>query len=369
MSHIIRRGLATPAALPPSLAASTSTLPQAVRRRRAEHPPHPSSSPSPFSDPALVGPTSPTGKTPKLLPPKLEQEFQSLRAKGQYKGDETSGRQAFLKGQMAWRSRMRGIAVPGKLSFLQSTDPTQVSPEEATSISSGPSRIVGQRIFLPNIQIRLVRNHTPPGEAYNPFIATFRIPPSMTKTDLRSYLLAVYGLKVTFIRTDNYIGEVTRVRPGNLVRKGGARDNYKRAVVGLEEPFHYPDDIEELYAQGELLGVGDKWAKAREQYLEKAFAKTEMDRYRDRMRAKVFKGYRWRSRSDNMVSYSAKMFLGSADAREMRCGTLPKRGTSAKPSCCELSSGFRYLARKVYHNSSTYAYTGLVKTIYRAVPR
>ncbi|EIW71189.1 hypothetical protein TREMEDRAFT_24146, partial [Tremella mesenterica DSM 1558] len=96
------------------------------------------------------------------------------------------------------------------------------------------------RIYLPNIQIRMMRNHTPSGEPYDPFIATFRIPPSMTKTDLRSYLMAVYNLPVTFIRTDLYSAPVTRIWPGKIVKGGGSKKNYKRAIVGLLEPFHYP---------------------------------------------------------------------------------------------------------------------------------
>ncbi|KAJ2966781.1 hypothetical protein NUW54_g13706 [Trametes sanguinea] len=48
----------------------------------------------------------------------------------------------------------------------------------------------------------MVRNHTPPGQPYNPYEATFRVPQSVTKTDIRSYLLAVYGVQTTYIRTD-----------------------------------------------------------------------------------------------------------------------------------------------------------------------
>ncbi|TFY62279.1 hypothetical protein EVJ58_g3964 [Rhodofomes roseus] len=86
-------------------------------------------------------------------------------------------------------------------------------------------QVVGQKIYLPNIIIRLVRNHTPPGQPYNPYEATFRLPPSMTKTDLRSYLSAVYGVKTT------------------------AHKTYKRAVVGLVEPFYYPLAMEDMSAE------------------------------------------------------------------------------------------------------------------------
>lgn len=117
------------------------------------------------------------------------------------------------------------------------------------------TEIVGQRIYLPNVVFKLVRNSTDfirgPGghpigrEPYNPFIATFRVPKSTTKQDVRSYLKAVYNLDTTFVRTDIRNSKVTRNRRGGLV-KTDSSTNYKRAVVGLTEPFHYPDDIDEM---------------------------------------------------------------------------------------------------------------------------
>lgn len=100
--------------------------------------------------------------------------------------------------------------------------------------------VVGQTIYLPNVIFRLVRNNTPPGEPYNPYEATFRIPLSITKTDIRSYLLAVYGVKTTYIRTDIYRPAV----PGRGAPQ--TKTAYKRAVVGLAEPFYYPHRVEEM---------------------------------------------------------------------------------------------------------------------------
>ncbi|KLO13287.1 hypothetical protein SCHPADRAFT_904353 [Schizopora paradoxa] len=107
------------------------------------------------------------------------------------------------------------------------------------------AKVLGERIYLPNIIFRMVRNHTPPGEAYNPYEATFRIPQSVTKTDIRSYLLSVYGVKCTYIRTDNYLAKVE----DNSVRKyqhKKHRSAYKRAVVGLVDPFYYPLAVEDM---------------------------------------------------------------------------------------------------------------------------
>jgi hypothetical protein len=70
------------------------------------------------------------------------------------------------------------------------------------------------------------------------------------------------------------------------------------------EPFHYPDDVEELRAKGEEAGVGDKWSKGREDWLNEKFQKDRMDENMKRARFKMYKGYRWRSRwHDNEVSH------------------------------------------------------------------
>ncbi|KAF8216435.1 hypothetical protein K438DRAFT_1797197 [Mycena galopus ATCC 62051] len=104
-------------------------------------------------------------------------------------------------------------------------------------------KVEGQKIYLPNIVFRLVRNHTPPGQPYNPWQATFRIPKNLTKTDIRSYLSAVYGVQTTYIRTDNYHAELGR-RPTHDSTPSIA--SYKRAIVGLVEPFYYPLRLEDM---------------------------------------------------------------------------------------------------------------------------
>ena len=104
------------------------------------------------------------------------------------------------------------------------------------------TRVVGQKVYLPNIVFRLVRNFTLPGKPYNPYEATFRVSQSITKTDIRSYLAAVYGVQTTYIRTDNYLSPYKRTWGG--WRK--ERKDYKRAVIGLVEPFYYPQAIEDM---------------------------------------------------------------------------------------------------------------------------
>lgn len=133
------------------------------------------------------------------------------------------------------------------------------------------THVVGVPIFLPNIVFKMVRNNTPEGQPYNPYEATFRIPLSVTKTDIRSYLHAVYGIKTTYIRTDVYYPSVPTYRQLRLQRMGRKlilRGSYKRAVVGLVEPFYYPHRMEDMSPS----------AKAeRETYLDDHFQRKEQE--------------------------------------------------------------------------------------------
>lgn len=144
----------------------------------------------------------------------------------------------WIEKQNARRSRLRGVKSVNK-------DGQQ------------ETQVVGQPIYLPNIVFRLVRNHTPPGEPYNPYEATFRVPHSVTKTDIRSYLLAVYGVKTTYIRTDNYFAPI----PPRNKRKQTYK-SYKRAVVGLVDPFYYPHRLEDMPQEQRIQ---------REEWIEKHF--------------------------------------------------------------------------------------------------
>ena len=94
-----------------------------------------------------------------------------------------------------------------------------------------------QTIHLPNIVFRLVRNG--PNEAGNPYIATFRVPPQLTKPDIVSYLAQIYGLNVTSISTVIQMGEM-KFRPGQFKAKS-RKKTIKKAIIGMEEPFWFPD--------------------------------------------------------------------------------------------------------------------------------
>lgn len=327
MSLIFRRALATlgegalsATSSSGSRAASSSKLRPALDRSRK------STQPIHVRERQEAHEFSPTLRN---LTPSQELRFQQLRADGEYPGDEADARQAFLQAHDEWRSRVRGHRqvqrAPENVEIEEGEDKlsSKVPLSEFKSAQELPSAesLAAQRIYLPNIQIRLMRNHTAPGETYDTSIATFRIPPSMTKTDLRSYLFAAYNLPVTFIRTDNYLGSIARLGPAGQNRRiGGSKKNYKRAVVGLYEPFHYPDDVAELDA---IIATEDTSAEAelrrqraitgkqqREAWLNEQYMLSQAVTGKKRSIIKMAKGYRWRAKThDNKVSHRIDMFI------------------------------------------------------------
>jgi large subunit ribosomal protein L23 len=117
---------------------------------------------------------------------------------------------------------------------------------------------MGQKVYFPNIIFRMVRNHTPPGMPYNPYQATFRLPLSVTKTDIRSYLLAVYGVETTYIRTGIYASPLFRARDGGLSR---TKQTYKKAMVGLVKPFAPPPSMDDLKDAKQRKGMQERYEK------------------------------------------------------------------------------------------------------------
>lgn len=198
--------------------ARTASTPRAVRLRRLRR------------RPALAPGESDV--TPEGLTPTELRQYQRALAKGELMKEDGSTLSAaqWLENRDIRRTRLRGVR------------------EVVTEDGVTETQVVGQKIYLPNIIMRLVRNHTPPGQPYNPYEATFRIPPSMTKTDVRSYLSAVYGVKTTYIRTDNYISPVYRDLKNFSWTRTKPHKTYKRAVVGLVDPFYYPQALEDMSA-------------------------------------------------------------------------------------------------------------------------
>ncbi|KAF5351520.1 hypothetical protein D9758_007249 [Tetrapyrgos nigripes] len=212
---LLRRLYSTNPGLPKAaLAARTASAPLAVRLRREQK----------AGKPVAPGETD---ATIDGLTPSESARYERLKALGTLKKNDDG---SFVSPREwsnlinARRSRVRGLRT--------------VKHEGKEEVE-----VLGQPIYLPNILFKLIRNHTSPAEAYNPYEATFRVPLSITKTDIRSYLLAVYGVKTTYIRTDIYYGAL----PNPRKRVGpGKKAAYKRAVVGLVDPFYYPHRMEDM---------------------------------------------------------------------------------------------------------------------------
>ncbi|KAH9046515.1 mitochondrial ribosomal protein L23 [Lactarius hengduanensis] len=208
-------------------AARTASTPRAVRLRR---------------------PNIPSGESdalPSGLTPTEFTRYQRALAKGELlRPDGTEPTEGeWLAKLNSRRSRLRGTR-------------EVVTPSGATE-----TQVVGEKVYLPNIIFRLVPNFTPPGKSYNPYEATFRIPQSVTKTDVRAYLAAMYGVQTTYIRTDNYVAPLRRAWNASWVR-GRSYLTYKRAVVGLVEPFYYPMMLEDM---------SNEERQAREEFLEQEY--------------------------------------------------------------------------------------------------
>lgn len=171
------------------------------------------------------------------------------------------------------------------------------------------TQVVGQKVYLPNVIFRMVRNFTPPGKPYNPYEATFRVSQSVTKTDIRSYLASVYGVQTTYIRTDNYLSPYKRTFTGWTK----ARKEYKRAVVGLVEPFYYPQAIEDMPRVER---------EERQKWLESTFLIKRLQEMKAwellRMTKKGSKNWHWRKSEDGHYTAQRGKILATVAAQRAK---------------------------------------------------
>lgn len=70
----------------------------------------------------------------------------------------------------------------------------------------------------------------------NPAYATFRVPPRMTKHEIREYLTKIYDLPVRKVNTMNYEGKRKRVMSRSGIAFFRYKD-FKKAVVYFEDSF------------------------------------------------------------------------------------------------------------------------------------
>lgn len=198
---------------------------------------------------------------------------------------------------------------------VRGAETTKTVGSEGTSLEV--ARVLGHRIYLPNIIFRLVRNHTPPGEPYNPFEATFRIPQSLTKLDIRGYLLSMYGVHTTYIRTDNRISDVTRKHGSFTKGRWDSLGTYKRAVVGLAEPFYFPQAREDMNM---------KERENRDKYLDSRFQLEHIRNMKRVYRLRLFKpiGYRGNQPGQTSRGQIIRKVMEQKLARENAIGTAVK---------------------------------------------
>ena len=199
----------------------------------------------------------------------------------------------------AWRLRDRSVV------YIDDAPTTRLLGATAPRWYAQPQR-AGTLTFLPNVSVRLVRNHTPRGQAYDVWKATFRVPLSMHKHMLRSYLLAVYGLRTTWARSMVYRSRT--VFSAKKMRRVVGRDRtFKKIEVGLLEPFVFPGLTKD--------------------FLRSHLFSQEMMYEEHRLLLKMTKGRRWRS-------HKTVRDLSRAMDRnwEAQSAGAPDEASSGKPS-------------------------------------
>ncbi|PLN79164.1 ribosomal protein L23 family protein [Aspergillus taichungensis] len=110
-----------------------------------------------------------------------------------------------------------------------------------------PSAPLAERkqVFLPNFTIALMRTPFLP-----PRYASFYVPLSFNKLDIRDYLQRVYGVGVLSVRSYVEQQKVTRLRPAGKFGYGKLRRPMakKKMTVEMKEPFVWPDAPKDMSA-------------------------------------------------------------------------------------------------------------------------
>ncbi|KAG2236689.1 ribosomal protein L23-domain-containing protein [Thamnidium elegans] len=109
-----------------------------------------------------------------------------------------------------------------------------------------------KKVYLPNIVFKMVR-----APNLQPNQVAFRVPPNCNKFDIHSYLTNIYGVEVQEVRTMNYATEHKKARNGKMEVK---TPSYKKAIITLNETFHWPEDPEWCKLEQEQGKLGSKAA-------------------------------------------------------------------------------------------------------------
>ncbi|KAF9438082.1 hypothetical protein BGZ76_009863 [Entomortierella beljakovae] len=115
---------------------------------------------------------------------------------------------------------------------------------------------------------------------------TFRVPPSMNKFDIKSYLSNIYKINVLTVRTANMPAKVAG-SGGNTIMK---RQKFKKAIVTIDHDFKWPDAPDSV-----TFGIQD--------------ATAERSRMLNRLKG-------WRMRPSHSVQAAKKAAESEAAAKE-----------------------------------------------------
>ncbi|KAB5536052.1 hypothetical protein GE09DRAFT_1141280 [Coniochaeta sp. 2T2.1] len=98
-------------------------------------------------------------------------------------------------------------------------------------------RIGGKQVYLPNHVIAFVR----PVENTPPNLATFVVPLTFNKFDLRDYLWNVYNVRCTSVRS--FVNQQPIQRKGPVAKRGRPYrpQPQKMMMAELEKPFYWPE--------------------------------------------------------------------------------------------------------------------------------
>ncbi|KAG0039476.1 hypothetical protein BGZ82_008112 [Podila clonocystis] len=92
-----------------------------------------------------------------------------------------------------------------------------------------------KKLYFPSTVLKLVRNGPQVPTVSN--ILTFRVPPSMNKFDIKSYLANIYQLNILTVRTANMPAKLAG-HGGNTILK---RQKFKKAIVTIDGEFQWPE--------------------------------------------------------------------------------------------------------------------------------
>ncbi|KAF9022442.1 hypothetical protein CPC16_002533 [Podila verticillata] len=92
-----------------------------------------------------------------------------------------------------------------------------------------------KKLYFPSTVLKLVRNGPQVPAVSN--ILTFRVPPSMNKFDIKSYLANIYQLNILTVRTANMPAKLAGTG-GNTILK---RQKFKKAIVTIDGEFKWPE--------------------------------------------------------------------------------------------------------------------------------